>query len=1017
VLEGPGTLESSGSVSVNNNGGTAQLQLADGVDWVNDGPVYQGGVVQFGTASDDSATIVNQATAIYDLDNGNAQLEVPNPGTYSFVNDGLLEMTGGGSDGVSAAVINSGLVASDNGSFYLADVDNSGGGTLLGNSYMQVQGGVLGGTIEGSVALVGTYTVPNNTTETVVFGSPTFEGAVIDGPGTVQSNGAVNVQNAGGGAQLELAGGVTFDNVGAVYQAGVLVYGSAASDTATIVNESGATWDLTTGNSQIEATNPGTYSFVNDGVLEMTGGGGDIVLVPLTNNGLVAAENGSMYLAGPFTNTGTFETENSAYLQLDGGVLGGTIQGNIAITGAYTVAPDTTDAVAFGGATFEGAVVEGAGTLVNNGYVHSLNGGGSAELDLAGGVTLDNAGTFYQDGVLLLYGTAADDSATIVNQAGAIWVLDTGNSQLEASTPGTYGFVNDGLLEMTGGGGNTVSVPLDNSGVVTANNGSMYLAGPITNSGTLQTNGGFLELEGGVLGGLIEGDVALVGSYLVAADSVVTVTFNGVTLGDNAAAVFDGPGTLVTDGQVNIANNGGNVQLVLEAGLTWENAASVSQAGILQFGGASGDTATVLNDAGATWSLTTGNGQQTVGGTGTYNFINAGLLQMVGGGNITLSEALTNTGMVTANNGNLFVAGGFTNSGTLQSNGGNLYQAGGVLGGTIQVDPQHGGNVYVYGTYAVAPGTPDDVTFGSVFLGDGNAAILAGAGTLSSVGVVTIFDNGGYPSLYLTGGVTWDSDGTVYQSGEVQFGTGAGDSGTIVNEAGATYDLTTGSAQISPASGGGSYSFVNDGLLDMTGGGNVTISVPLANAGVLSANNGNLFVTGSFSNTGTMETGGGQMFVEGGTLGGSILANNGALYLVDTYAVAADTTASVTFNQATFRDGTAATLAGPGTLVTNGEVNVVQNGGDPQLLLTGGITWDNDATVNQNGGIQFGTSGTDGTNATLVNEAGATYNLISGDAQVYTGGTGSYSFVNDGLLQMTGGGTDLTNPLIFSPHI
>ena len=727
LLIGPGTLESSGYAYIPNDGGNAQLQLGGGVDWENGGTVYEGGVLQFGTATGDSATIVNQTGAIYDLTTGNAQLEVPNPGTFSFVNAGLLEMTGGGGNTVSAALINSGVVASDNGSFYLADVDNSGGGTLVGNSYMQVDGGVLGGTIEGSVALIGTYAVPVNTTETVTFGLPTFEGAVLDGPGTLQSNGAVNILNGGGNAELDLAGAVTFDNVGTVYQGGVLLNGVTAGDTATIVNESGATWDLTTGNAQLEASNPGTYSFVNDGVLEMTGGGGNTVSVPLTNNGLVSADNGSMFLAGPFTNTGTLQTENGAYLQLDGGVLGGTIQGNVAITGGYTVAANAIDAVAFGGATFEGALVQGAGTLVSNGTVHVQNAGGNDSLNFGGGVTLENAGVFYQDGIML-FGTAAGDSATIVNQAGATWDLDTGNSQLEATNPGTYGFVNDGLLEMTGGGGNTVSVPLDNSGVVTANNGSMFLAGPIANSGTLQTSGGFLELEGGVLGGLIQGNVYLIGSYLAAANTTVTVTFGGVTLGDGPDAVFDGPGTLMTNGQVNILNNGGNIQLVLAAGLTWENAASVSQGGYLQFGGASGDTATLFNDAGATWSLTTGNAQQVVDGTGTYNFINAGLLQMVGGGSDTISEALTNTGVVSANNGNLYIAGGFTNSGTLQSNGGNLVLEGGVLGGTIQVDPQHGGNVYIIGTYAVAAGAPDDVTFGSVFLGDGNAAILSGAG-------------------------------------------------------------------------------------------------------------------------------------------------------------------------------------------------------------------------------------------------------------------------------------------------
>jgi hypothetical protein len=163
-----------------------------------------------------------------------------------------------------------------------------------------------------------------------------------------------------------------------------------------------------------------------------------------------------------------------------------------------------------------------------------------------------------------------------------------------------------------------------------------------------------------------------------------------------------------------------------------------------------------------------------------------------------------------------------------------------------------------------------------------------------------------------------------------------------------------------------------------------TISVPLTNNGVVSANNGAFIVDDLASNTGTMETGGGAMFLEGGALGGTILASNGAVTIIDSFTVPSGETDSVTLGSAVFGDGTTAELAGQGTLVSTGSARINQNGGDAQLAIGGGVTWDSSLTLQQDGVLQFGT--TSGDTATLVNEAGGVIDMDTGNAQIVADG-------------------------------
>ena len=608
-------------------------------------------------------------------------------------------------------------------------------------------------------AITGSYTIAAGTIDTVIYTGAVFGAggglvAILNGPGTLDSSGNATVNQYNYAAtQLELAGGVTWENSGAITQNGGVQFGAAAGDSATLINEAGAIYDVNGGNAQVTTGGAGTYSFVNNGLLEMTSGGNDTLGVPLDNSGTVVATNGNFYLSAPVSNSGTLAA-NGGFLEVQGGTLGGTIEaisGNIGLVGTYTVPAATVDTVTFDNAYLgwggDGAAVfAGPGTLVSNGYVNiNQYNYAATQLQLIDGITWENAGTVRQIGGLV-FGGSTIDTATIVNQAGATYNLDGGNAQIGDVAGGTYDFVNNGLLEMTSGGSDTIAVPLDNSGTVASTNGNFYLSGPVTNSGTLVANGGFLEDRGGTLGGTIEaisGSVGLVGTYAVAADTTDTVTFAGANLGwyGDGYAVFAGPGTLVSNGNVSVSQyNYASVQLQLIDGITWDNAGQVVQSGGLVFGGSTSDSATLFNQAGATYVLNGGNAEITDVAGGTYSFVNAGTLKMISGGGAAIDVPLTNTGLVTSTNGDLQLVGPIANSGTMLANGGELYIEGGTLGGTIGVGP-NGNNAYLTGTYSVAAGVTDTVTLAGATFGDGGGAAIAylsGAGTVATDGSATI---------------------------------------------------------------------------------------------------------------------------------------------------------------------------------------------------------------------------------------------------------------------------------------
>ena len=119
-------------------------------------------------------------------------------------------------------------------------------------------------------------------------------------------------------------------------------------------------------------------------------------------------------------------------------------------------------------------------------------------------------------------------------------------------------------------------------------------------------------------------------------------------------------------------------------------------------------------------------------------------------------------------------------------------------------------------------------------------------------------------------------------------------------------------------------------------------------------------------------------------------------------------TDTASFTSVTFGNGGGAGIAylsGPGTLATSGSASITNYYySDPDLVLMGGITWDDSGSLNVNGGLQFGNQS--GDSATLDMEAGSVLDLTNGSSALRGAQFRHLSLVESGLLETTGGGTD-----------
>jgi hypothetical protein len=289
-----------------------------------------------------TASITNSAGATFDIQGDMAIYG--NGGTASFVNDGTLKKSvgGTGSTTINVPLTNSGNVSVDAGWLALeggstntgpfsaaaAAILQFGGGTHTLNTGAVVSGaGEVRFANYGTTTLNDAYSVTGPTTVnccgTVNFNKPAnlsilnlnggvlnraaalnattfnWSGGTLSGPGST-STGTLNVSTYSGKVldqgTLTSTGTATLAGTGSLYIAG-------SGKTASFTNPTAATFDIQ-GDIHIY-NNGGTASFINNGMLKKsTGTGVSQLQIPLTNNNTLQAQSGA-FAFQHLTNSGS----------------------------------------------------------------------------------------------------------------------------------------------------------------------------------------------------------------------------------------------------------------------------------------------------------------------------------------------------------------------------------------------------------------------------------------------------------------------------------------------------------------------------------------------------------------------------------------------------------------------------------------------------------------------------------------------------------------------------------------
>ncbi len=690
-----------------------------------------------------------------------------------------------------------------------------------------------------------------------------------------------------------------------------------------------------------------------------------------------------------------------------------------------------------------------SGTALLDGQVHDA---GTVRVTGTGSV----AGGFFADGAMLRVsgslqqvGTWALGNGTLQIDSGGTYSITTA-SDINIAFSSTSTIVNNGSLSDTAAGISRINGDLTNNGTLTAGtganlslqSGTQTLNGTINGAGTLTfgfahnvilntttLSVGNLVVAGGNGGGTVTlaRNISYGGNFTLADTGVFDLA--GYTFSLNGASTLqsgnvDGLGTLQIGAAGTATIGGGGFSLGVGAGntsaaanaVTLRNSGTVNQVAGVSVNG------TILNDAGHAYTITTASNITGIGATG-LTFTNNGTFGVTGAGTSTVSGNFTNS-----STGTISVAAGATlnlNAGTQTLNG-TIAGAGTLIFGfghnaslntttldvaTIYINGGNGGgtlslarNISYGGSFTFENGFGTLDLNGYTLTLSGTTALKAGSidgsGTLRVTGTATL----GGVAIGDSAGGGLGSAATLRNSGSITQNAGISVHGTILNDAGKTYQLVA--ANIDNNNGG---LFTNAGKLNVQRtitATDSTISADLTNTGTLNVASGvNLRLTGTSDLGGTV-TGNGNLIL-GGTATVNTAITTAALAFNGTTTLGVDLTYGGNFSIGAFGTtnlgGHTLTLSGISTLTSG--YNAINGAGTLRITgssTIGGVSFGNTApaiTVRNSGSIDL--TGGISLNGTLLNDAGKTMLMEAGSniSNLGSGGT----FTNNGVLTKVAG--------------
>ena len=728
-------------------GGTVATLNANGTTSITGGTVSileSGGI---GTTTIDGGTVTTA-----NANSGGLVFDDGDIGTVTVASTGSFTMTsgGGGEDAdISSQLINNGstnVVLTGDLNDEIAAIDNNGGTTRING--VEVTGNVTidSGTVDMDAGEI-------DGTTTVGDGAGGAGTAILDQDGGTV--GTVNVladgtfdQDAGTAGAVSVAVGGSFD------QGGTGAAGTVANNggTVTLGGTSATSLDNNSGTTTVSGATVTGNTDIGGGEVQLDSGAlGD------ASGDTTTVASGALLDANGGTVNGTLTVQDGGSVTADGASFEDVV---IAADGAdvdtigaqFTVTADTTadDVDVNGTLDFAGAgptelTAETLDLATTGEITNSGNGATTIDLNsnftLAGGTINSGTGsiTIESSGVNLL------NSGTITGNVAFVGDITTqidlsfgtvdalqGNLVINDPDDGTGSTLDDPTVTISaaqdlanGGGDFTIT---NNGGTV-----SVTAAGSITNGGAIANNSGGTFIAGGAI--IAE---SFTNDGTENADPVADSTF---TLGSGVTMTLTG-GSATAD-----FTNSGEADATIDGTLVG-NVTNTDTDSTMTVTGTGQITGNVLNENGATFSLTGGTVDGTLDNTDTASASLRGTVT----GQITNSSS---TGVFLASGGALAANGGVVN----ESGGLAVVVAGQTMTGDL--DNESGGETRLFGTIVGDVTNAGDLNAG-LDAGPANGSQITGTLTNEAGGTTTIGDN---DTLTVTGLTT--NDGTLDVNGSM----------------------------------------------------------------------------------------------------------------------------------------------------------------------------------------------------------------------------------------------------------
>ncbi len=833
-IQGGGTLNNQGKLIASTNSRNLYTVISNSGTFLN-----TSGSTYFG-----NGTLENRTGGLLEMSGGEFYQSF---GNNEVINAGTFRKTGASTVYFNVPVVNSGLIDAQEGLLRL-EGGLSGSGTLnaAGAAAININGsfsGTFAGAPVGAVGVSGGWLYPTVAGATINFSAAgfTWSGGDIDASaGSLSNLGEMSMVTSNRGLHGRL---VNFAHL-------TLVSGQTYLSSAAIANQPAGVFDMFSGNLY---TNGGVNSIENAGIIRKTTSGTAGSNVPVINSGTIAVQDGTLYLDGGLSGSGTLTASLGATLNLNGefqGSFAGAVSGSVGIKSGslYPVGAGATVNLSAAGFTWEGGNIYGSGSVgvASAGhFVFAADVGRSLSgslTNLSGGAMTYAAGALYVG------------NGTIANAAGALLEFQSGNIW---SSYGANALTNSGLARMNGAGTVRITIPVVNTGTITADAGTLSIEAGISNTsvGTLtaQSTGG-IHLSGPISGtfrGNPQGFVGINGGTVSpdpAGGAWIDFSGAGFTwLWGN----IDGGGTLNNLGTIFATTNSRSLYAVLSNSGTFIHQSGPTYAG----------NGTINNLTGGLLEMQGGDIYNSFGANAINN---PGTIRKTGPAESGIGIPVVNAGLIDAQTGILRLDAGLSGTGTL----------GAATSGTLNL------NGSFSGSFAGAPA-------GFVGVGWGNLLPAAAGATINFSGAGFTWSGGNIDGSAGSIGLTNLNAMLINQNAKGLYGrlSNAGNiahvssnlyvgEGTIANQAGATYELQNGNIYLSY----GNCAFNNAGTLRKTPGTNVTINVPINNTGTVDVQAGALSC-GVYSQSAglTRIADGATVYVSSGTFTGGTLSGSGAM--------------------------------------------------------------------------------------------------------------------------------------------